>query len=383
MAPWSAYQKYGDPPGNRLVKWLLGGVVDIDDRGIGETTRRLLPPGRHRRHAPQQGAELRRDLRRRADGRTPRRGGWGARRWRPRPLRRRSASSSSSTCCLRSGLFLLGPLAMAGRPPPRPPRATEWSFALNCFAVFAIGVLAWVLLHVRQRSGAHASSTRAATCCRCSASPAAAVGLRAAVPALRDLLARRLRGALAGALRARAFSRRRQRPFLAGRGALPPRSALAGFCLVAWRRDEPSPGAPADPLSVRNRLARLMARRDEARPFGCSPARSSWRRRSLVVTQWGSPTSRTPSPSCSTARTPRPTPSCPPQRAHRRAAGGDHQGAAGGLRDDLQHARTGRDGPDSLCRRRSFSSSGPPPGRPLAGAGRRRRCSSSSARPGR
>jgi hypothetical protein len=37
MAPWSAYQKYGDPPGNRLTKWMVGGVIDIDDRGTAET----------------------------------------------------------------------------------------------------------------------------------------------------------------------------------------------------------------------------------------------------------------------------------------------------------------------------------------------------------
>jgi hypothetical protein len=36
-APWQAYQKYGDPPGNRLVKWQLGGSEDIDNRGVGET----------------------------------------------------------------------------------------------------------------------------------------------------------------------------------------------------------------------------------------------------------------------------------------------------------------------------------------------------------
>jgi hypothetical protein len=33
MAPWSAYQKYGDPPGNRLLKWQIGGVVELDSRG--------------------------------------------------------------------------------------------------------------------------------------------------------------------------------------------------------------------------------------------------------------------------------------------------------------------------------------------------------------
>jgi len=36
-APWVGYQKVYDPPGNRLLKWHLGGVVDIDDRGAVET----------------------------------------------------------------------------------------------------------------------------------------------------------------------------------------------------------------------------------------------------------------------------------------------------------------------------------------------------------
>jgi hypothetical protein len=36
MAPWSAYQKWGDPPGNRLTKWYLGGDVEPDDKGVGE-----------------------------------------------------------------------------------------------------------------------------------------------------------------------------------------------------------------------------------------------------------------------------------------------------------------------------------------------------------
>ncbi len=37
MAPWSAYQKYADPPGNRLLKWQIGGVIDVDSRGTLET----------------------------------------------------------------------------------------------------------------------------------------------------------------------------------------------------------------------------------------------------------------------------------------------------------------------------------------------------------
>ncbi len=37
LAPWSAYQRYADPPGDRLVKWQLGGYLPIDERGAFET----------------------------------------------------------------------------------------------------------------------------------------------------------------------------------------------------------------------------------------------------------------------------------------------------------------------------------------------------------
>jgi len=37
LAPWSAYQRYADPPGDRLVKWQLGGSLEIDNRGALET----------------------------------------------------------------------------------------------------------------------------------------------------------------------------------------------------------------------------------------------------------------------------------------------------------------------------------------------------------
>lgn len=35
--PWMAYQKFIDPPGDRLVKWHLGGVIDIDERSPAQT----------------------------------------------------------------------------------------------------------------------------------------------------------------------------------------------------------------------------------------------------------------------------------------------------------------------------------------------------------
>jgi hypothetical protein len=37
--PWIAYQKYYDPPGNRLIKWHLAGQIDIDARGTWQTLR--------------------------------------------------------------------------------------------------------------------------------------------------------------------------------------------------------------------------------------------------------------------------------------------------------------------------------------------------------
>ena len=46
--PWLAYQKYYDPPANRLLKWHLGGQIEKDARGTWETIRdgyRALPAG--------------------------------------------------------------------------------------------------------------------------------------------------------------------------------------------------------------------------------------------------------------------------------------------------------------------------------------------------
>src|SRR5262249_35842986 len=36
MAPWFAYQRFFDPPGDRLLKWHLAGIVDLDPRGTRE-----------------------------------------------------------------------------------------------------------------------------------------------------------------------------------------------------------------------------------------------------------------------------------------------------------------------------------------------------------
>ncbi|HEV2790131.1 MAG TPA: hypothetical protein VGV69_02385 [Solirubrobacterales bacterium] len=36
VLPWAAFQRYEDPPGNRLAKWSLAGVAEIDERGVLE-----------------------------------------------------------------------------------------------------------------------------------------------------------------------------------------------------------------------------------------------------------------------------------------------------------------------------------------------------------
>lgn len=39
VLPWTAYQRFYDPPGNRLLKWHLAGQIDLDTRGVVQTLR--------------------------------------------------------------------------------------------------------------------------------------------------------------------------------------------------------------------------------------------------------------------------------------------------------------------------------------------------------
>ena len=143
VAPWSAYQSWGDPPGNRLSKWFLGGVAEIDDRstteaivdgyrdaGIGGTLHnkgqnfvQIFGGGPLATNVEQifEADDFEEVV---------------------RPIR-----SISFYYLLPSlGLLLAGPVAMAigyrrrGRDPD------EWSLALWCFAVFGVGTLAWGLI---------------------------------------------------------------------------------------------------------------------------------------------------------------------------------------------------------------------------------------------
>jgi hypothetical protein len=76
---WSAYQNYGEPPGNRLTKWDAGGGARNRRPGRRRGDGRLLPGSRNRRRDPRQGGELRHHGRRGARLGNREEGGRGSR----------------------------------------------------------------------------------------------------------------------------------------------------------------------------------------------------------------------------------------------------------------------------------------------------------------
>jgi hypothetical protein len=147
LAPWSAYQRYADPPGDRLIKWQIGGSLEIDDRGALETIADSY-----------QGTGF---------------GGAVANKWGNLTQMvgygdvDRAVSEAADEIGERNpgkaiialrlprfydllpflGLLLLGPVAMAvawlcGRRP----RGPDWSFAVFCLAFTAAACAVWALL---------------------------------------------------------------------------------------------------------------------------------------------------------------------------------------------------------------------------------------------
>lgn len=143
MAPWSAYQKYGDPPGNRLTKWTLAGVVAIDSRSTSEAI--LDAYGE---------AGIGGALHYKAENFVTMSGGAPA-----LDAVDNAIGSGSLTEVVRAlrvvnffyllpsmGLLLLVPFAMAVARRRGRRNYAEWGFALTCFAVSAIGATVWGLL---------------------------------------------------------------------------------------------------------------------------------------------------------------------------------------------------------------------------------------------
>jgi hypothetical protein len=145
MVPWLAYQHYGDPPANRLDKWMLAGVPEIDSRSTGETIADSY------REAGLGGA-----VHYKAENFVTIAGGGPA--WELGEQAAREVGDGDlggAAVAMREmlffyllpalGLLLLGPLAMvAFRRRARDPG--EWGFALLCFATVLLGCLLWGLI---------------------------------------------------------------------------------------------------------------------------------------------------------------------------------------------------------------------------------------------
>jgi len=146
MAPWSAYQRYGDPPGDRLVKWHLGGVIDADERGaletivdsygdagVGGAIEAKWDSFTTMSGLPETPGEVGSAIADTADG---------------------SFDAAVETIRKRRffsllpfiGIFLLAPLAMLLARTRGRNQQAEWRFAVFCLAFVAVGCLAWGLM---------------------------------------------------------------------------------------------------------------------------------------------------------------------------------------------------------------------------------------------
>ncbi len=141
VVPWSTYQSYGDPPGNRLTKWMLAGVTEIDDRGTWETIRDSYGE-----------AGLGGAIHNKAENFVVIAGGGPV--WEVVKDSVEATASGDLQLGMEGvrfisflyllpsmGLLLLAPFAMAVARLRGPPGGAEWRFALTCLAIFAIGAL--------------------------------------------------------------------------------------------------------------------------------------------------------------------------------------------------------------------------------------------------
>lgn len=142
MGSWSAYQKWEDPPGNRVVKWMLAGVLEIDERGLLEAVRDSY------REAGLDGTlRYKEENFRMMIGAKP-----------TADILQATVESDHLGDAVRNlrvlqffyllpsfGLLLLGPLLMAVRWRAREQQPQEWRLALLCLAVLLLGSFFWGL----------------------------------------------------------------------------------------------------------------------------------------------------------------------------------------------------------------------------------------------
>jgi hypothetical protein len=177
LVPWSMYQKYGDPPGNRLTKWMIGGVVNVDRRSTSEA---ILDSYREVGFG---GA-----LHNKAENFAMMAGGGQAVEAVERGLNGglggivREARTINFFYLFPSlDLLLLAPFIMLAVRVRGRRNAAEWRFAVTCFVVALVGCLFWGLLmfgNVPSRTSIHIGSLAIPLLLFCGA----VVGLRATFP---------------------------------------------------------------------------------------------------------------------------------------------------------------------------------------------------------
>jgi hypothetical protein len=146
MGPWSAYGKWGDPPGNRLTKWYLAGDTEPDNKSVGQAivdgyseaklTTILHKKGQN--FAAIGGGKMAFDFFRES---------WEA-------IKR--GDFETAVRALRSTFFfnllpsffllLLGPVAMAIAWGKRGRRPQEWRAATTALGAFAVCTFLWALI---------------------------------------------------------------------------------------------------------------------------------------------------------------------------------------------------------------------------------------------
>jgi hypothetical protein len=247
-ASWSAYQRYGDPPGNRVTKWMLAGVSGVDDRGTpeavadsyGEASIGEIVADKARNFERMIGGEPALDATGNvfdavADGDLA-----GA----VREVRIVDFFDLFPSL----GLLLIAPVVMVGARLRRRIASTEWSLALSCFAVVGLGCVIWGLAIFGENEAIttiHVGSYLLPVLAICGA----VVGLRAVAPRFAACLVA-ASCALTLAIYAPALDP------LPGTGysflsAVLAAAGLAGFCLLALRPSPSLPSAEADDLPVR------------------------------------------------------------------------------------------------------------------------------------
>jgi hypothetical protein len=147
MAPWSAYQRYGDPPGDRLTKWMLGGVEAIDDRSTtaaildsyGEVGLGGALANKAQNFGTMAGTELN-VMPEIVDA-----FGYAASGELDQAVRHLRSPRFFSLAPLL-GLFLVVPFVMLAFRGRGRKHSDDWQFALICLALAGLGVLSWGLL---------------------------------------------------------------------------------------------------------------------------------------------------------------------------------------------------------------------------------------------